>query len=89
VTPCRVVVGSQHFGGPFCFRLHFTQNMEAACSAKTLVSYLNNTRCYNPEDLDFNLHHRGNPKSRMWLFEIGADLFLSNENLPCYFEFPD
>jgi len=48
--------------------------MEAAWSSETLVSYPSPTRCCNSEDVDFNLHHRWNLKSRMDLqvvFEFG------------------
>jgi hypothetical protein len=44
--------------------IHFTLNMEAARSSETLVSCRNTTRYLNP-DLDFNLHRRENPVSRI------------------------
>jgi hypothetical protein len=35
--------------------------MEATCSSETLVSYHNNTRRQNSEELDLNLHRHENP----------------------------
>jgi len=46
VAPCNVAVRYQRF----------TLKMEAANSSETLVSYRNNTRRQNPEDIDSNLH---------------------------------
>jgi len=56
VMPCSVVVGYQHFGGPYCFHLQG----EAARISDTLFSFRNTTRRHNPETLDLNLHRRGN-----------------------------
>jgi len=36
--------------------------------SETLVSYHNITWCYNPEDLDLNLHHHENLKSHNFTF---------------------
>jgi len=33
---------------------HFTLKMEAALNSETMVSYHNNSRRHNPEDLDLN-----------------------------------
>jgi len=42
--------------------------MEVARFSEMLVSYLKITRRHNPEDLDLNLHSRGNLKCREWDF---------------------
>jgi len=34
-TPCRYMVGYQHFRGPQCYCLHFTPNMAAAWASNT------------------------------------------------------
>jgi len=47
VMLCIVVAGYKHFGGCYCLHLH----------PRTVVSYHNTSWCYNPEDLDLNLHH--------------------------------
>jgi len=55
VTLCSVVVGYQHYEGPYCLHLHFTLKIEAAWSSETLVS-CHVTACHhNPEDHDLNV----------------------------------
>jgi hypothetical protein len=39
VSLCSVVVGNQHFKGPFCLELQDEVKMEEAWTSKTLVFY--------------------------------------------------
>jgi hypothetical protein len=57
VMLCGVVVGYQHFGGPWKW----------LSPLKQLVSYHNTTHNHNPEDCDFNLDHHENFKSTSFL----------------------
>jgi hypothetical protein len=64
MTPSTVVVGYQCFGGSCCLHVNFTLKTEATQPSETLVTYNIATLCHKPEDHGFNLHRRGNLKSR-------------------------
>jgi len=70
VTPCRVVVGYQRFGGPSCILVQGEVNLVSAGSSETLVMYRISTEYRNPEDRNLNNCHCGNVASCMLIIII-------------------
>jgi len=52
VMPCNVAVGYCCFRGPCCLHLHGEVKLEAARSAKVLVSYHNTRQPHDAGDLE-------------------------------------
>jgi len=66
VTPCSVVLGHQHFGGPCCLQFYFTLKMKTAWPSKTMVSYHNTAWQHNSENPDLILHYLENLNSQKY-----------------------